>query len=233
MHGPEHVNQIFLLDSTKVPDGQPTGVTFEKLRRKNYPDLAESELKEDFLPFLVRKCAVDRLDAFRTMMKHFDRHGRIDKKGTILSELSVFFIYAFEWKLTLVFFVGLQKVLLVLANRMCSTMSFNSVVLQGGLFYTCQHVSLDCLRLQLANMRLLTISHTLHSVGSLKDYDNESAARTTLKCFLEAEAEKLKEIEYNKNGLSLHDFISSGLDNEKYFETWKEFFSLISAEELK
>src|SRR5436305_9076354 len=221
MHGPEHVNQIFLLDSTKVPDGQPTGVAFEKLRRKNYPDLAESELNKHFLPFLVRKCAVDLLDDFRDMKEYFDEDGRFDDKGTILSELSVFFVYAFEWKLTLVFFVGLQKVLLVLANRMCSTMSFNSVVLQGGLFYTCQHVSLDCLRLQLANMRLLTISHTLHSVGSLKDYGNESAARTILERFLKAEAEKLKDIEYDEiSKESLHDVLHSGLRAKKYFETW-------------
>ena len=79
MHGPEHVNQIFLLDTNKVPDGI------------NYPDLAKSELKNNFLPFLIRKCAVDRLNAFRVMKKYFDRLGRFDEKGAILSGLSVFF----------------------------------------------------------------------------------------------------------------------------------------------
>ena len=88
MHGPEHVNQIFLLDTTKAPDNQHTGVAFEKLNMINYPDLAESELNEDLLPFLVRKCAVDRLNAFRVMKRTFDRLGRFDEKGAILSGLS-------------------------------------------------------------------------------------------------------------------------------------------------
>ena len=93
--------------------------------------------------------------------------------------------------------------------------------------------SLDCLCLRSANMRLLTFSNTLHSVGSLKDYDNERAAGTILARFLKAEAAKLKDIEFKKNGPSLYDFISDGLDNQKYFETWEELFSLIRAEELK
>src|SRR4051812_19284746 len=106
--------------------------------------LQETKLKDGFLPFLVRQCAVDHLHAFRIMKNFFDTNGGFSEKGAILSELSsvvVFFVYAFEWKLTLVSFVGLQKVLLVLANRMCSTMSFSSVVFRGGLFYTCQRVS--------------------------------------------------------------------------------------------
>lgn len=86
--GFEHVGEILLLDSTKVPDGNPTGVDYEKFNKDNYPDLAESELKQDFLPFLVRKCAVDQFNAFRAMKESFDRNGRFGRKGTILSKLS-------------------------------------------------------------------------------------------------------------------------------------------------
>jgi hypothetical protein len=69
-----------------VPDGEPTGVTSEMLSEENYPNLAESDLDDRMLPFLIRECAVKRLDSFRGMKRVFDRDGCFGNKGAILSE---------------------------------------------------------------------------------------------------------------------------------------------------
>lgn len=69
--------------------------------------------------------------------------------------------------------------------------------------------------------------------GDLAHYDNETAARTILKGFFEAEEEKLKDIQVKDNKPTLYDFISDGLKNKKYFHTLDNLFSIFDREELK
>ena len=89
MHKLEHINQIFLLNRSRVPDGQPTGVNYELFTKENYPDLAKTELDDRFLPFLIRYCAINQLNFFRDMKRIFDRDGYFPHKGRILRDLPV------------------------------------------------------------------------------------------------------------------------------------------------
>ena len=75
-------------------------------------------------------------------------------------------------------------------------------------------------------------SHLFWSAGSFKEYSDEKAAGTILRSFLKAEEEKLKEIN-KRSGQSLYDFITSGLEEEKYFNTLDGVFDLFAMDELK
>ncbi|RUS24831.1 hypothetical protein BC938DRAFT_473018 [Jimgerdemannia flammicorona] len=130
----DHVNEIILLNRSRVPDGNPTGIASEIMTQKNYPNLQLNELDYRVLPFLIRSCAVSIVNEFP---------------------------------------------------------------------------------------------------GAFNEYDNERAAGTILDNFLHAEKDKLKDIGFKKGGPSLYDFISDGLDNEKYFETWKGLSNLFSIKRLK
>ncbi|RUP49201.1 hypothetical protein BC936DRAFT_143073, partial [Jimgerdemannia flammicorona] len=182
----DHVNEIILLDQSRVPEGEPTGIDLELLNEKNYPDFGVSgfEDSDSKLPFLIRDCALQIIKSFRIMKRAFDRRGHFGK-GNILQGPA-----------------------------------------GAGKSYVLYHVVQFC---RASGWLVLYIP----TAGAFNEYDNERAAGTILDNFLHAEKDKLKDIEFKKGGPSLYDFISDGLDNEKYFETWKGLSNLFSIKRLK
>ncbi|RUP44335.1 hypothetical protein BC936DRAFT_149608 [Jimgerdemannia flammicorona] len=84
----DHVNEIILLNRSRVPDGNPTGIASEIMTQKNYPNLQLNELDYHVLPFLIRSCAVSIVNEFREMKTMFDNDNYFPAKGEILREPS-------------------------------------------------------------------------------------------------------------------------------------------------
>ncbi|CAG8589851.1 3568_t:CDS:2 [Funneliformis mosseae] len=51
---------------------------------------------------------------------------------------------------------------------------------------------------------------------ALARYNNKKTTSLILESFCEVKEEKLKDIQFKENELSLYDFISDGIDNKKY-----------------
>ncbi|RUP50764.1 hypothetical protein BC936DRAFT_137722 [Jimgerdemannia flammicorona] len=92
----EHVNRIFLLDSSAVPEGGPTGIDFDTMEKRNYPKLDASRLDKHKLPFLIRNCAIECLNLMQSLKEDFDeikeespdKKGRISNVGRILTGIA-------------------------------------------------------------------------------------------------------------------------------------------------
>ncbi|CAG8607310.1 1386_t:CDS:2, partial [Paraglomus occultum] len=83
-HTLQHVNRIFLLDKSLVPDGEPTGVVYEEMTRANYPNVDASILNNEHIPFLIRNCALDFIKFFADLKNAFDKKGRFGNVGKVI-----------------------------------------------------------------------------------------------------------------------------------------------------
>ncbi|RUS23294.1 hypothetical protein BC937DRAFT_88682 [Endogone sp. FLAS-F59071] len=72
--GFDHANRVFLLDSSKVPEGGPMEINLDKLTEDNYPRLDESELDVYKLPFLIRGCTIEILKFMQGLKSQFERN---------------------------------------------------------------------------------------------------------------------------------------------------------------